>query len=140
MDYINFAQLDGLHSDEHRRVAAVIKDIFPTVRLIRMEPGHPQFDPQRIFALVDEPALQPPYLITNVAESEVDHRLVARLLENNMHDPDSKVNKLQLLEMAHAAMNAKREEEYRAEKKDIMKSIMKSNKNTYRHDGQTLRK
>jgi hypothetical protein len=57
-----------------------------------------------------------------------------------MHDPNSKVNKLHLLEMANAALEAKREEEWRAEKKDVMKSIMKSNKNTYRHDGQTLRR
>jgi hypothetical protein len=137
---IDFSQIDGLHSDEHRRVAAVIKDIFPTVRLIRMPTDHPQFDPERHFALIDEPNLLPAYLITNVAESEVDHRLVARLLENNMHDPNSKANKLHLLEMASAALEAKREEEWRAEKKDVMKSILKSNKNTYRHDGQTLRR
>jgi hypothetical protein len=57
-----------------------------------------------------------------------------------MHDPNSKVNKIQLLEMAHAALEAKREEEWRAEKKDILKSAMKSNKNVWKHDGKTLRK
>lgn len=137
---INFAQLDGLYSDQQRRVAAVIKDIFPTVRLLRMEPGHPQFNPEMPFALVDEPLIGTPYLITNIHEAEIDHRLVARLIENNTHDPDSKVNKLQLLEMAHKALEAKREEEWRAEKKDILKSAMKSKKHTWTHDGQTLRK
>jgi hypothetical protein len=73
-------------------------------------------------------------------EAEIDHRLVARLVENNMHDPNSQVNKLHLLEMAHAALEAKREEEWREEKKDLMKSILKSGKNSYRHNGQTLRK
>jgi hypothetical protein len=140
MEVINFARIDGLHSDHQRRVAATIADVFPTVRLLRMEPGHPSFDPQRPFALVDEPNLAPPYHIRNVAESEIDHRLLAWLLENNMHDPNSQVNKIQLLEMAHAALEARREEEYRAEKKDIMKSIMKSNKNEYRYNGKTLRK
>ncbi len=140
MEIINFARIDGLHSDYQRRVAATIRDVFPTVRLLRMEPGHPAFDPQRPYALVDEPTLAPPYHIRNVAESEIDHRLLAWLLENNAHDPNSKVNKIQLLEMAYAALEAKREEEYRAEKKDILKSIMKSNKNQYRHDGKTLRK
>jgi hypothetical protein len=137
---INFAQIDGLYNDNQRRVAAVIKDIFPTVRLIRMEPGHPQFNPEMQFALIDEPIIGTPYLITNIHEAEIDHRLVARLLESNMHDPNSKVNKLHLLEMAHAAMEAKREEEWRAEKKDILKSAMKSNKNVWKHDGKTLRK
>jgi hypothetical protein len=140
MDVINFARIDGLYNDYQRRVAAVIKDVFPTVRLIQMEPGHPSFDPQRPFALIDEPHMLAPYHIRNLAESEIDHRLVAWLVENNMQDPNSQVNKLHLLEMAHAALEAKREEEWRAEKKDMMKSILKSNKNEYRHDGQTLRR
>lgn len=140
MDVINFARIDGLYTEHQRRVARVITDVFPTVRLIRMEPGHPSFDPERPFALVDEPNMSAPYHIRNVAESEIDARLLAWLLENNMHDPNSKANRLQLLEMAEAALDAKREEEWRAERKDILKSAMKSNKHTWSHDGKTLRK
>lgn len=139
MDYINFAQIDGLYNDHQRRVAAVIKDIFPTVRLLRMESGHPAFDPDRPFALVDEPDMAPPYHIRNLHESEIDHRLVAWLVENNLRDPNSAVSKIQLLEMSHALMQAKREDEWRAEKKDVMKSAMAS-KGTWTHDGKTLRK
>jgi hypothetical protein len=139
MDYINFAQIDGLYNDHQRRVAAVIKDIFPTVRLLRMEPGHPAFDPDRPFALVDEPNMAPSYHIRNLHESEIDHRLVAWLAENNMRDPNSAVSRIQLLEMSHALLEAKREEEWRGEKKDILKSAMAS-KGTWTHSGQTLRK
>lgn len=140
MDYINFAQIDGLYTDHQRRVAALIKDIFPTVRLLRMEPGHPSFDPNRPFALVDEPHMLPPYHIRNLAESEIDHRLVAWLADNNMHDADSKANKLQLLEMSHALLKAKEEADWQAEKADIMKSALKSKQHTWTHDGKTLRK
>lgn len=140
MDVINFARIDGLYSEHQRRVAAVIRDIFPSVRLIRMEPGHPSFDPERPFALVDEPPMTTPYHIRNLAESEIDARLVAWLVENNMHDPNSKVNKLHLLEMAEATLAAKREEEWRAERKDILKSAMKSHKSSWSHDGKTIRK
>ena len=140
MSIINFAQIDGLYTDHQRRVAALIKDIFPTVRLLRMESGHPDFDPNRPFALVDEPHMLPPYLIRNLAESEIDHRLVAWLAENNMYDPNSQVNKLQLLEMSHALLKAKEEDDWHKEKADIMKSALKSNKHTWTHDGKTLRK
>ena len=140
MEYINFARIDGLYTEHQRRIAAVISDIFPTVRLIRMEPGHPSFDPERPFALVDEPNMSTPYHIRNLYESEIDARLVAWLLDNNTHDPNSKVNKLHLLEMAEAAINAKKEEEWRAERKDVLKSAMKSHKSTWSHDGKTLRK
>lgn len=139
MDYINFAQIDGLYTDHQRRIGQVIKDIFPTVRLIRMEPGHPSFDPEKPFALVDEPLMKMPYHIRNVAESEIDHRLVAWLVENNNHDPNSKANRLQLLEMANKLVNAKRDEEWQAEKRDLLESAMKS-KHSWTHNGQTIRK
>lgn len=139
MNYINFAQIDGLYTDHQRQVARVIKDLFPTVRLIRMEPGHPSFDPERPFALIDEPAMQLPYHIRNVHESEIDHRLIAWLVDNNNHDPNSKANRLQLLEMANKLLNAKRDEEWQAEKKDMLASAMKA-KHSWTHDGKTLRK
>ena len=137
---INFAQLDGLYTDQQRRLNEVIRDVFPSVRLVRVPTAHPYFTPEMQFALIDAPPMGNSYLITNVHEAELDHRLLARLMESNMHDPNSQVNKLQLLEMAHAALEAKREEEWRAEKKDILQSALKSNKNTWTQDGQTLRK
>lgn len=140
MEYISFNRIDGLYTDHQRRVAQVINDIYPSVRLIRMEPGHPSFDPQRPFALVDEPPLTPPYHIMNLAESEIDHRLIARLAENDMHNSNSTVSKLQLLEMANQLLNAKKEEEWAAERRDVLKSAMKSHKSTWSHDGKTLRK
>ena len=102
----------------------------------------PGFNPERPYGLWDRPARLdvPAYLIRTVAESEIDHRLLAELIKNNMHDSDSQVSKIQLLEMAYKLTEAKREEEILAEKKDMMKSIMSSNKHSYRHDGKTLRK
>jgi len=140
MSYVEFDKIDGLYSGTHRRVAEVISDLFPTVRLIRIDSLHPAYSPETPFALVDEPHMLPPYVIRYVPESEIDHRLVAWLIDNNMHDKDSKVNKLKILEMAEAAMKAKRELEWMEEKKDMMKSVMSSRKNTYRHDGKVLRK
>jgi hypothetical protein len=138
MSYIEFDKIDGLYSGDHRRVAEVISDLFPTVRLIRVDALHPAYDPQRPFALVDEPHMLPPYVIRYLRESEVDQRLVAWLVENNMHDANSKVNRLKILEMAEAAMKAKRELEWMGEKKDMMKSIMKSKKHEYRHNGKVI--
>lgn len=140
MTYIEFDKIDGLYTDHQRRVAAVIKDIFPTVRLLRLEPTHPSFNPNAPFALVDEPRILPPYVIRTLKESEIDHRLVAWLIDNNMADADSKVNKLDLLAMAHKAVEAKRELEWMGERKDMLKSVMQSKKSTYTHDGKVLRK
>jgi hypothetical protein len=137
---ISFDRIDGLYTDFQRRIAAVIRDIFPTVRLLRLEPGHPNFSPERPYALVDEPNLLAPYVIRTLAESEIDERLIAFLVENNLNDPNSKANRLQILEMAQAAVRAKAEIEWMEERKDIMRSIMKSKKHEYRHNGKVLRK
>ncbi len=140
MGYIEFDKVDGLYSDYQRRVAAVIKDIFPTVRLIRLDALHPSFTPERPFALIDEPHMLPSYVIRTLPESEIDHRLVAWLVDNNTADPNSKVNRLHILEMAEQAVNAKRELEWMEERRDVMKSIMKSKKHEYKHDGKVLKR
>lgn len=140
MGYIEFDKVDGLYSDYQRRVAAVIKDIFPTVRLIRLDSLHPSFTPERPFALIDEPHMLPSYVIRTLPESEIDHRLVAWLVDNNTADPNSKVNRLHILEMAEQAVNAKRELEWMEERRDVMKSIMKSKKHEYKHDGKVLKR
>lgn len=139
-EYITFDRIDGLYTEHQRRVAQVIRDMFPTVRLLKLEPGHPSFNGEKPFALVDEPNLMMPYVIRTLAESEIDHRLVAWLVENDMQNSDSKVNRLQLLEMSHALMKAKAEADWEEERKDLLKSMMKSKKSTYTHDGKTLRK
>jgi hypothetical protein len=140
MGYIEFDKVDGLYTDYQRRVAAVIKDIFPTVRLIRLDSLNPSFTPERPFALIDEPHMLPSYVIRTLPESEIDHRLVAWLVDNNTADPNSKVNRLHILEMAERAVNAKRELEWMEERRDVMKSIMKSKKHEYKHDGKVLKR
>ena len=137
---IEFDKIDGLYTDFQRRIAAVIKDIFPTVRLIRLESLHPSFTPERPYALIDEPHLLPSYVIRTLKESEIDERLIAFLVENNLADSNSKVNRLDILAHAQKAVQAKAEVEWMEERKDIMKSIMKSKKHEYRHDGKVLRK
>lgn len=140
MSVIDFSRIDGLYSDHQRRVASLIKDVFPTVRLIKLDSFHPNFNPEKPFALIDEPNLAPSYVIKTLAESEIDHRLIAFLAENNMRDPNSKVNKIELLEKSYALLKAKEEAEWAAERKDILKSAMATKKHSWTHNGKTIRK
>lgn len=140
MGYIEFDKIDGLYTEQQRRVSSVIRDLFPTVRLIRLDSLNPAFSAERPFALIDEPHMLPSYVIRSLPESEIDHRLVAWLIDNNTSNSDATINKLDILEMAHRAVEAKREVEWMEDRQDVMKSIMKSKKNTYTHDGHILRK
>lgn len=140
METISFNRIDGLYTEHQRRIAGIIRDMYPTVRLLRMEPGHPQFNPEKPFALVDEPNVLQPYVIRCLAESEIDHRLIASLIENDTQNANSTVNKLDLLAAAEKLVQAKAEADWEAERKDMLKSMLKSNKHTYKHDGKVLRK
>ena len=141
---IEFDKIDGLYTESQRRVAEVIRDVFPSIRLMRLDALHPNFNPEAPFALVDEPKLigrdLPSYVIRTLKENQIDARLLAELVENNLNDPNSKVNRLQILEASQKLIDVKREVEWMEERKDVMKSIMKSKKNEYRHDGKVLRK
>lgn len=140
MAIIDFSRIDGLHHEYQRRVASTIKDIYPTIRLLKLEFGHPEFNPVQPFALVDEPGVLPPYVIRTLHESEIDARLIAWLIMNDSQNPDAVANKWEILQTAEKALDAKLEMEVMEEKKDMLKSMMKSTKNTYRHNGQILRK
>jgi hypothetical protein len=50
------------------------------------------------------------------------------------------VDKWDVLAKAQEALNMKAELEYYEERKDLLKSMVKSNKHEYKHDGHTLRK
>jgi hypothetical protein len=139
-ELIDFSKIDGVYSDNQRRINEVIQQLFPTVRVIRLPESHSSFTSEKPFALVDEPNLTPQYIIRCLYESEIDHRLIAELVKNNLHDPNSEVNKLQLLEMAEQLLEAKKEQEYFEERKDIMRSAMASNKSSWTHNGKTIRK
>ena len=59
MPYIEFDKIDGLYTEKQRRVAAVVKDLFPTVRLTKLDSLHPAYDPNNPFAVIDEPHMLP---------------------------------------------------------------------------------
>lgn len=140
MELLDFSRIDGLTHEYQRRVAKVIKDMYPTVRLLKLVPGHPSFNPEKPYALVDEPELLPPYVIRTLHESQIDARLVAELAMGDNQNPDATANKWEILAQAEKALQMKAELEYYEERKDLLKSMVKSNKHEYKHDGQILRK
>jgi hypothetical protein len=139
-NYLRFDRLNGLRTDHQRRVAEVIRDVYPTIALKLLDPLHPSFTPEKPFALEDQPDILPPYIIRTLAESEIDHRLLAWLMDNDLANSNSKANRLELLEMSEALMRAKSELDWEEERKDMMRSMLKSGKHEYRHGGKTLRK
>lgn len=139
-EYMTFDRIDGLYNDHQRRIAQILRDYDPTLRLLRLDSTHPSFSHERPFAVVCEPPITTPYVVFSLAESEIDHRVLARIMEGDLQKSGSTANRLELLEMAEKLTRAKQEADWEEEKKDLLRSMLKSGKHEYRHGGKVLRK
>jgi len=98
-------------SAEHQRIAQVIHDYDETLELAWIPPKDRALNEKYPFAVIHRPDNAPPYIVMRLQETEVDHRVVARLwnADNSNH------NVLSAIEADEAARRAlemlRREEE-----------------------------
>ena len=129
-------------SQEHQRIAEIIKDYEPTLELAWIPPDKrgDLEDFAYPFAIIHRPPNLRPYIVRKLQEHEVDHRLLAWLWSS-----DRARNGLDLGEQlqneatARQILQLKERADEMAEKHDIAASILGSPLNTYRHDGVTYR-
>lgn len=127
-----YVPVDGTFvSQNHLHIAEIINDYDPTLSLAwipadKREPGDAPF------AVVHRPLGGPEYVVFYA--DQCDERILERLWRNDI----TKTNVLSDLESHNAALEAvklKKEMEEAAERQDLVASIVKSKKNTYKHDG-----
>ena len=128
---------DGALSAKHERVAQIIKDYDPNLELVYIPKVDrtTEKDHKEPFAVVHTHQGYR-YVVMTCREDEVDERLVARLFKHNIDEND-------VLGALEAEEAAKRLMEYQARmdememKRDFAKSLIKSKKHYYRHNGRT---
>lgn len=130
-------------SAEHQRVAEVIKDYDPNLELVWIPPEGrtEEEDRRKPFGLVHRQPDGHTYLIFTLSEAEVNHTLLARIFEADMHkhDPTRTINKIELNEQAMRLMQAKKIEEQKQEYMEFAHALLKSPLHTYRHNGKVYR-
>lgn len=122
-------------SEKHARISELITQYDPDLSLNwippeRREPG------DQPFAVVHRPLGRKPYVVCYA--DECDERLLARVLtfdakNGNVLDGIDKHN------AAVRLLQLKKHEEELAESHDLARSILRSKKNVYRHDGVVYR-
>lgn len=118
-------------SEKHARIAEIINEYDPTLELAWIPPDKRQ-PGDAPFAVIHRPLGQPEYVVCY--SEDVDENLLARVfsMDATKHDVWAQVNASQA---AAEALKLKRQLEEMEEANDLTKSIIKSHKNVYRHDG-----
>jgi hypothetical protein len=87
MGYTNFAERAyGLDTEMKRRVNEMLHDYDPKLSLRRIPADDPWFDPQKPYGVWEDGVNTAAVAnwVTSVPESEIDHRLVAIIIEGDM--------------------------------------------------------
>ena len=138
MDGLPIATPEGYFvSREHQRIAEIIQDYDPTLRLVFIPPAdRNQNDPtEKPFAVAHFPEDAAPY-IAFFAE-ECDHRILERLFSNDLTKTDVK-SALEAAEAAQQAIKLKKELEEEEMRQDMAQSMIRSPLHSYRHNGKKI--
>lgn len=118
-------------SENHARIAEIISDYDPTLRLAWIPPDKREPGDQP-FAIIHAPLGGPEYIVCY--SDNVNEALLERVfsMDSTKHDVWSQIERSQA---AAEAIKLKAQMEEMAAAKDLASSIVKSKKHTYRHDG-----
>lgn len=120
-------------SEKHARIAEIISEYDPTLELAWIPPE--RRDPgDKPFAVVHRPVGQPEYVVCYA--DDCDERLLARVFSMDQNKTDV-WSDLEANNAAAKALQLKKSMEDMAEAHDISASILRSPKQSYRHNGVT---
>lgn len=129
--------VDGrLISERIARISEIIQDYDPTFELVWIPPEH-RSGLEKPFAVRHNPPGLPSYTAFFLNEDEVDHRVLARLWENDATKHDI-LSRLEREEKAAEAVRLKERLDAAEERQAFVAAAVGSSK-TYRHNGVAYR-
>ncbi len=120
-------------SENHARIAEIISDYDPTLRLAWIPPEKREPGDQP-FAVIHSPLGRPEYIVCY--SDTIDEKLLERIfsMDSTKNDVWSDIERSQA---AAEALRLKKQMDEMEEANDLRRSIIKSLKHTYRHNGVT---
>lgn len=128
MGYVDFAERAyGLDTEMKRRVNQMLHDYDPKLSLRRIPADDPWFDPAKPYGVWEDGVNTAAVAnwVTSVPESEIDHRLVAIIIEGDMKRvgvPERQA-RLKAFAAAQQLARAKEDAERDAERADMMRTM-----------------
>lgn len=97
-------------SVDHQRIAEIINDYDPSLSLVWIPPNERVLNEKHPFAVVHSPDDAPAYIVMRLRETEVDHRVLARLWGADSKNTNV-LDKIEAEEAAKRAVELKRRED-----------------------------
>ncbi len=124
-----------------RNIAEILAQFDRDVYIEQLPTSHPQFNPERPWAVTHRKPGMESYVIKNLAESQIDARLVAEFIEGtNRLDGKGGWDAFDALEKAWEIVGAKKRQEEAAEAREKIADLARiGDKYNYaRHNGRRL--
>lgn len=130
-------------SEAHAHLAQVLNDYKPTLSLVYIPKKDRSADDTKPWAILDSPANLPPHIIRYMSDAEMQNpaEILAWIFEGDLdkHRPDDVFARMEAKRAAQELMDLKRQEEELADHMDLIDFAVKTNKNTWKHNGRTYR-
>lgn len=130
-------------SEAHAHLAQVLNDYKPTLSLVYIPKKDRSADDTKPWAILDSPANLPPHIIRYMSDAEMQNpaEILAWIFEGDLskHRPDDVFARMEAKRAAQELMDLKRQEEELADHMDLIDFAVRTNKNTWKHNGRTYR-
>lgn len=123
---------------KHERLAEIINDYDSSLDLVLVPAQQPP-DPQ--YAVIQWVDHETYWIVSWWHQHELDERILEQIWKNDFqkHHPNEIWNEMMAKQEAVALMEQKKQEDEDAERWDLAKSILQSEKNWYKHNGKVYR-
>lgn len=136
---VHVAAQDGhFISEKHARISEIIQDFNPELRLAWIPPeNRVDQDLTPPFAVIHEPRDKNPYIVFTIKEDELDERVLQKLILGDLNKVDV-LAELEAGERAYQLLNLKERMEKSEAHQDFIKTVVGSNKHSFRHNGRII--
>lgn len=122
-------------SQDHSRVAEMIKEYSHDLDLVWIPPEKRDHDEQFPFAILHSPEGKEPYIVRKVQMQDMNENLIAWCWMNDSSKNNRQLNSwLEAQEFAQKTLSQKRIEEAKEEQFDFIQTVLQG-KNYFRHNG-----
>ena len=134
MTTVDFSKIGDLNlpHEEARLLAREIRERWPSLRLVRLEPGHADYTPQRPYALIDTEPRTINQVTRVYPESMLNHRLLGELMDQEFRQWGGMTpSRYWALDKAKETLVDRERAEKAEAQRDLSISILKSNKSVF---------
>jgi hypothetical protein len=139
----DFNELDRLKDvpEYAHRLARVLADYDPNLYIRRVPERHPQFNPERPFAVMyGSSAGGESYIVQNYPAYALDERIMADIISADVTKDGGSVEDIIALNAAHEFMKIKQRQEEDAARREMAQDLVKlgMSKNYAKHNGKLI--